>query len=91
MSADDKARYMQAMHGVQSAIALEQQLGAGHIDSHKHLRVGIDSGHISTGALVELLIDKGLLTLDEYEAKLASFAERELMSYQDKYPGVNFR
>lgn len=91
MSEDDKTRYMQAMHGVQSGIAFEQSLGQGGIDSHKHLRVGIDSGHISTGALVELLIEKNLLTLDEYEGKLASFAERELLSYEVKYPGVHFR
>lgn len=91
MSADDRVRYAQALHGVQTAIAFEQASGRSTVDSHKHLRVGIDSAHISTGALVELLIEKGVITLDEYEGKVASFAERELVSYQDKYPGVHFR
>jgi hypothetical protein len=91
VSAEDRQRYLQAMHGVQTGIAFEQTVGVGNVDSHKHLRVGIDSAHISQGALAELLIEKGLITLDELEAKLAHFAERELMSYESKYPGVHFR
>lgn len=88
---DDEARYRQALHGVQCAIGFEHHIGVGHISDPKHLRTGIDSAHISNGALLELLIEKGLITYDEYVAKLASFAERELLGYEAKYPGVHFR
>jgi hypothetical protein len=90
MSAEDRTRYAQAMHGVQSAIAFEIGTGVMNAD-HKHLRVGIDSAHVSQGALAELLVEKGLITVDEYDAKLAHYAERELLSYEAKYPRVRFR
>ncbi len=88
---EDRERYMQALHGVQCAIGFEQSIGAGQIDSHKHLRTGIDSAHISQGAIQELLIEKGIVTLEEITAKCAHYAERELLEYEAKYPGVHFR
>lgn len=88
---EDWARYEQAMHGVQSAIAFEIGRGDSTIPDPKHLRTGIDSAHISQGALAELLIEKGVFTREEYVAKCAHFAELELLGYEAKYPGVHFR
>lgn len=92
---ENLARYSQAMHGVQSAILYEQSRGiAPYTDQariNKDARVGIDSAHVSHGALVELLVEKGLITAAEFEAKLAHYAELELFSYEAKYPGVHFR
>lgn len=79
------------MHGVQTAIAFEMGNGVPQQADPKHMRVGIDSAHISQGALGELLIEKGVVTPDELEAKLAHYAERELLFYETKYPGVHFR
>lgn len=95
MTSEDRTRYRQAMHGVQSAILFEQANYEGpyrdQATINKDARVGIDSAHISQGALAELLIEKGMIAADEYEAKLAHFAERELLGYEAKYPGVHFR
>lgn len=40
---------------------------------------------------MELLVEKGLITRDEYEAKLAHYAELELLKYEEKYPQLRFR
>lgn len=88
---EDRDRYTSALHGIQTAIAFELSIGVEHIRDPKHLRTGIDSTFISISALQELLIEKGILTLEEITAKTAHYAERELLGYEAKYPGVHFR
>lgn len=67
MSVEDAERYRQALHGVQSAILFEQsnRVPPYHdlTSINKDARVGIDSAHISNDALVELLVEKGLITM----------------------------
>ena len=43
----------------------------------KDLRVSVDSLFSSQDGLVRLLIEKGLLTLDEYQESMTGAAERE--------------
>lgn len=80
----DLQRYLAAMHAVQSGVLMclkafgPDQTGA----TTKHLRVGIDSSQVNDAALVDLLIAKGLITLDEYYAKMADQAEKEKARYE---------
>ena len=76
-------RYKAAMHAVQSGVALEQRSGSDD-GSPKHLRVGINSAHVSIHALSSLLIEKGILTLDELRDALADAAEAEVTRYKQR-------
>lgn len=85
MTTEDKRRYLNALHAVQSAIAFRMSASDPKVRmdlTPKHLRVGIDSGHIGIAALTELLIAKGVFTADEYEAALADACEREVALHE---------
>jgi putative aminopeptidase FrvX len=81
MTEQDKQRYFEAMHAMQSGVALKMNWDEVEA-SPKHLRVGMNSALVSNGALVKLLIDKGLISEDEFYKELADFAERDVASYQ---------
>lgn len=70
------ARYMAALHGVQTGIEYKRQYDRKFVNE-KHMRTGIDSAHISQAAVVRLLIVKGVFTEDEYMEALAIEAEAE--------------
>lgn len=90
-----KKRSMELLHGMQSAI----EFGFGGSDGnrqHKHLRVGINNALISHAALVQLLIEKGVITEEEYFDKYVEALELELMGYESEaaskgMPNVRFR
>lgn len=77
--ADTVRRYNAAMHGVQSAIAVEiQLLGANAAGADaKHLRTGVNSAMVNDHALANLLIEKGVFTRAEYGEAVAQAAEHE--------------
>lgn len=79
-------RYHAAMHGVQSAIALDISVsgdnGAGA--DPKHLRTGINSCLSDNSAIAKLLMAKGVFTESEYYAAIADAAERELASVTER-------
>lgn len=79
--ATDKERYLQAAHAMQTGVALEHARGSDDA-TPKHLRVGINSALVNDAALVRLLIDKGVLTLAEYERAVADQMEREVADYE---------
>lgn len=94
--------YEDAMHGVQAAIAFELQRRFPEVDDaqrrrEKHLRVGIDSAHVTDGAVARLLIAKGVFTAGEYAEAVRLEANRELDRYEDRLraetgmPGLSFR
>lgn len=73
-------RYLAAAHKVQSAIAA--------IPDHanqtpKHLRVGVDMGKSDARGLAQLLIAKGVFTLDEYLEAVVVAAEQEAKDYAE--------
>lgn len=95
MTIEDKRRdlglnYLAAMHGVQTAIKYEMEAGLSDKTSQKHLRVGVDSGMINDAALAWLLIQKGIITLDEYEESIRRQANEELAAYQAAHQ-IKFR
>ena len=78
---DDNERYRAAVHAMQSGVAMKMNYEPGET-TPKHLRVGVNSAHVSIAALVKLLIDKGIITLDEYTAANADQMEIEAESYR---------
>lgn len=70
-------RYLELAHAVQSALAFQEQAGSTKF-TPKHLRVGIDITKADQGALVGLLIEKGVFTIEEFDAALIGGLEDEL-------------
>lgn len=50
----------------------------------KHLRVGVNSAMVDTSAMVQLMIDKGLITKLEWATALADGMEREVQMYRER-------
>lgn len=83
VSEQDLARYFNACHAMQSGVAMEMELRPGSAaTSPKHLRVGVNTAMLEHSAVVRLLLDRGLFTLDQYEAALADAAEAEARRYE---------
>ena len=79
---DDKKRYLDAAHGMQTGVAYVMETEPEPKEtSPKHLRIGINSAMCDHAGPVRLLIAKGLFTLEEYEKEIADEMERE----RDRY------
>jgi hypothetical protein len=84
MSAKDRERYLAAAHAMQSGVALSIARGEARDMEPKHLRVGVNSALVDCAALAKLLIDKGILTEEEYERALADAMEAEVQRYRER-------
>lgn len=78
---DLRARYRAALHAMQSGVAFKKDKKD---QEPKHLRVGVNSAHISVDALSRLLIDKGLFNEIELQTALCEAAEREVELYREE-------
>ena len=85
------SRYEAALHAMQSGVAMtrQQDIDAGIPEDRretgpKHLRVGVNSAMSDQGALVRLLIAKGVFTEEEYAKEVVEGMEREAESYATK-------
>jgi len=80
--------YEAAGHGIQSAIRFEMTK-IGFPDSGmlvnflKHLRVAVDMRASDTHGLASLLIEKGLISGEEYAEAMRLAANEELARYED--------
>jgi len=79
-----RRRYEVAMHGMQAGVSIDVANGASDC-TPKHLRVGVNSALVDSAALAKALIDKGILSEEEYFLALAEGAERELASYEERF------
>ncbi|MBF6555514.1 MAG: hypothetical protein IVW52_04980 [Acidimicrobiales bacterium] len=84
MTEEDEDRYRRAAHAMQSGVALDHARNGAHDATPKHLRVGVNSALVDSGALAELLIQKGVVTRDEYVKALADGMEREVDLYRER-------
>lgn len=75
------------MHGMQSGVAMKINFDASDT-SPKHLRVGVNSALVDSGAMAGLLIKKGVITEEEYLEMLVEVAERERESYERTLTGI---
>jgi hypothetical protein len=73
----EKLSYTEALHGIQTGIALEIERGS-DCASPKHLRVGVNSALCEHAAIVRLLIAKGIFTEEEYSEAIIDEFNREL-------------
>ena len=78
---DLRARYLAAMHAVQSGIAMKMNFDPSDT-TPKHLRVGVNAAMVDHGGLAALLISKGLITRLEYFEAMAKQAEQEKEMYE---------
>jgi hypothetical protein len=77
---NDQNRYGEAAHAVQTAIKwqMETQGTDAAGTSPKHLRVGVNMALVENSALVMLLLEKGIITDEEWYAVLADATEEEV-------------
>ena len=74
---DATERYQRAAHAMQSGVAMEMNHRAQPTEP-KHLRVGVNSAMCDSSALARLLINKGLITHDEYTKAITDEMRREM-------------
>jgi hypothetical protein len=80
-----RQRYLAALHAMQAGVAVTMGIGWNSQDTTpKHLRVGVNAAMSDHGALVKLLIDRGVFTEQEYTIAIADAMERERDSYTRK-------
>lgn len=84
MSFIDKVKeHARLSHAMQAGVALLMHKDPTET-SPKHLRVGINVALSDQGALVKLLIDKGLITEDEYGDAIVAGMQREVDGYVER-------
>lgn len=76
-------RYLRAAHAVQTGVGLELEHDPAS-GTPKHLRTGLNLSKAEHGALVRLLIERGLFTEAEYLAAIADAAEAEQHAYEER-------
>lgn len=78
---DATARYTRAAHAMQSGVAMMMNVDK-KATQGKSLRVGVNSSMVDHAGLVALLIEKGIITDEEYMSKIADAMEREVALYE---------
>ncbi len=79
MTFDEK--YNALLHAMQTGIAytLEKDFSSG---TPKHLRVGVNSAMVEAGVICKILIDKGIITLEEYQERVLEGLQKEVDMYE---------
>lgn len=82
--------YTEAAHAMQSGVAMMMNIDPSET-TPKHLRVGINSAMVETSTIVGLLIEKGIITSDEWKAALTKEMNAEVERYEKtlKDHGIN--
>lgn len=78
---NDQQRYLAAAHAMQTGVKMQMELDPGPT-TPKHLRAGVNSSLVNQGALVKLLVDKGIITDEEYLKAMADMMELEVKHYE---------
>jgi hypothetical protein len=76
-----KERYLALSHAMQSGVAMMMNYDD-KSTSPKHLRVGVNSALIESGALGGLLVTKGIITEKEYWTAIVDTLENEVAKYE---------
>lgn len=77
-------RYNQLLHAMQKGVGMVMEKGILQETRPKHLRVGLNTTKCDHGALVKLLIEKGVITDGEYLDAIVGMMEIEVKTYQEK-------
>lgn len=76
-------RLVSAVKKMQSGVAMELGVDPGS-GTPKHLRVGVNTALSDHGALVRLLVNKGIITEEEYFDYASTFMESEVRMYEQR-------
>jgi hypothetical protein len=79
--------YMSLMHAMQSGVkATMEAHGDTEVAAHspKHLRVGINASMILGSAIVKTLVDKGLITWEEFRDNEIELLKNEVKMYEQQ-------
>lgn len=82
-----KQKYLELSHAMQSGVAFLMNHDRSETDP-KHLRVGVNSALVDSGALGGLLIKKGIITEEEYFQALTETMSADVESYSRKLEKV---
>jgi hypothetical protein len=78
---EQNARILQLSHAVQSGVSWDHSTGSDD-GNPKFLRVGVNMALVETGAIGRLLVEKGIVTRDEYANALIEGLEKEVAMYE---------
>ena len=67
---------------MQSGVAMKMNYDSSET-TPKHLRVGVNSAMVETGALAKLLMEKGVFTEEEYYQALVEVMQNEVNLYRE--------
>jgi len=82
--------YEEAAHGVQTAIAYD--IGEGRKTTEpKHMRVGIDMSKADMLGLAVLLMEKGIITSEEYIEAMRLSANEEVAMREEEVKDLNLK
>lgn len=73
-------KYLNAVHAMQSGVAA--MMAYSDETSPKHLRVGVNSAMCDHAALVQLLTEKGVISMPEYQERIISQMDKEVGRYE---------
>lgn len=79
--------YEQALHAMQSGVAMEMNYHSAPT-APKHLRVGVNSAMVTDRAIARLLIDKGIITKEEYCEAVRQSMVMEVVDYEERLSGL---
>lgn len=79
----EEVDYQSAQHAMQTGVNLMAQYSPGDLRP-KSLRVGINTALCDHAALARLLIEKGIITEDEYMAAITKEMNAELRRYEER-------
>lgn len=84
MTQEDIERYFAAQHAMQCGVKVLMNLPCSDL-SAASLRIGINTALCDSASLARLLIQKGLITKDEYEKAIADGMEQEVERYKKNF------
>ena len=79
---EDMQRLNAAQHAMMTGVGYKASYDSSECDL-KQIRVGINTALVNCGVIAGLLIEKGILTQEEYYSKLADAMEKEKDTYQE--------
>lgn len=85
MNIEEKWKRVHALeHAMQSGVAMEAHHGLSKAHEPKHLRTGVNYALVEVGAVIDLLVRKGLMTEDEVVDAVLAGMEREVEGYKKR-------
>lgn len=78
--------YMALLHAMQSGVKAVVDIQQGDTAAHspKHLRTGVNASMILGSAIVKTLVDKGLITWEEFRDNEIELLKNEVAMYEQK-------